>query len=60
MRKENQQKANQPANLVSIKIQKDTCVPVGPFNSILLLRYSGKCSMSNGFLSYKSGHIYDF
>lgn len=51
MTKENQQKANQSANLVSIKIQKDSCIPVEPFNSVLLLWYSGKCSMSNGFLS---------
>lgn len=61
MAKENQQKANQPAHPVSIKIRKYTCIPLGPFNSIiLLLRYSGKCSMSIGFWSLKAGDLYDF
>jgi len=61
MAKENQQKANQPANLVPSKIQKYIHIPAGLSNSIvLLLRYSGKCPMSTGFWSLKAGNLYDF
>lgn len=61
MAKEKHQKAKQAANLLSIKVQKYACIPVGPFNSIiLLLCYTGKCWMSIAFWSLKAGDLYDF